>query len=126
MKIMTARVQHHRDFKALTETHVFVDVTRKSGLGWLAPSKNTLYTYKYNGKDESAYRRAFHAEMRESFKTHRDEWLALAKEKRIVVLACYCDHDAFCHRKILVRYFKKVARKLGLSFKYLGEHRKEK
>lgn len=99
------------------------DVTRKSGGPEgepFAPSRailqpaldarahvKRLRSYGCEGQAASyergawdTYRRAFLAEMRQSYVRRRDAWAGLLARPR-VVLVCYCTDPRHCHRAIL-------------------------
>ncbi len=87
-----------------------VDVSRKSGLDAFAPSWPLLQraiSARRAGTVTPAllasYRLAYLAEMRTSYRVHREAWDALLARER-AVLTCYCtrpEHASGCHRIIL-------------------------
>jgi uncharacterized protein YeaO (DUF488 family) len=125
MKIITTHVSRWRNFLD-AEKYLFIDTTYKSGDRRLAPSKALLHGYKYHGLEQDDYRIQFKIEMRQSYANHPELWEQLVNEERIVVLGCYCPSEPplppeFCHRNLLVDYFKRICGSKQIPFTYLGE-----
>lgn len=91
-----------------------LDITRKSGRGdglVFAPSwailRPALAARRSGDAAQmeaawAAYVPAYLAEMRASYRAHRDAWERLLGRER-VVLACYCTDPERCHRTLLGR-----------------------
>lgn len=86
-----------------------------------APSAELLWPYiakrkagRLTAADWPEYAAAYTAEMRASYRCHRDVWRGiLARES--VTLLCYCARADECHRVLLARIFQK------LGARYLGD-----
>lgn len=122
MRLVTARVQHWRDFKS--DDYLFVDITRKSGDPVFAPSRDLLNDYKYKGLSVADYTAQYTQEMRDSYKKNPERWRELVLSDKIVVIACYCPPNKFCHRYLLLEFLKALAFKMNQPFDYIGENPK--
>lgn len=120
MRIETSVIHRWRKYKE-SDTHLFVDITRKSGDHVFAPSSALLNAFKYKGLDKEDYRMQYLIEMRRSYRENRERWEELLNSDKIVVLACYCPAGQFCHRLLLTEIFKTILLSQGQTFDYLGE-----
>jgi uncharacterized protein YeaO (DUF488 family) len=92
-----------------------LDVTRKSGVAAFAPSWRILGPALRRRRDAAhvdeiewhAYREAYLAEMRESYRMRRREWALLLARDR-AVLCCYCTDPLRCHRRLLAGILAKL------------------
>lgn len=115
MRVYTARLGQYQGADLL-------DVTRKSATGpalAFAPSWAILrpaLAARRAGDIEAAWPKyvdAYLAEMRQSYRAHREAWdLLLARP--LVTLGCYCTDPARCHRTLLAR---DILTKLGADFR---------
>lgn len=112
-----------------------LDVTRMRatmpGLA-LAPSWELLRPYKALARAGQladvhwdAYRAAYVAEMRASYRRHRDAWRAIAARALAddVTLVCFCGDAARCHRSVAAALLVAAAPRLldGATLEYAGE-----
>ncbi len=100
-----------------------IDVTLKSGDTRFSPDKETLYSYKGSKQivdDQAVYCVRFRELMNKSYRENPEAWEEMCRKEEVAI-ACYCKAGAFCHRVILVEYFEKVCKKLGIEFEYMGE-----
>ncbi len=97
-----------------------VDVTFKTGDKIFAPTKELVYAYKYNNLSEEDYTEQYLDMMRVSYKSNRRAWLRLISRGNIV-LTCYCESLAFCHRHLLKNILAKICQSLDVEFGDCGE-----
>lgn len=100
-----------------------MDVTIKTGAGWLAPDWGFLREYLDSDKGVEAevrYTKQYLEKMRESFRRYPSRWRGLLSKDRLCI-GCYCHPGKFCHRLILVDLLGKVAKQWDIPFHYQGE-----
>jgi hypothetical protein len=96
-----------------------LDVTRK-GDSVFSPSWPLLMAAKRGQITFAEYSECYTAEMRVSFVRHRAAWdEVLARER--VVLCCYCQDPALCHRSLLAQLLAKAAERRGIEVELGGE-----
>lgn len=120
MFLFTAQMAKGRLLKG--QNVLWLDTTVKTGNKLFAPTWDIVMGIKEGKITEEEYTQRYYQLMRESYKQHKAEWLALFQHK-VVILACYCADGAFCHRHLLANILEKIALHEGLSFKVLGELR---
>lgn len=121
MKIYTTQMLFNRgvtetgkiEFNPVASTsingHAYLDITVASGIKWLAPTWNMVKASKKGTLSQPAYKAIYLEMMEENFKNRPDrlQWL---KDRKSLVLACYCKPGDFCHRYILAEF---LAEKFG-------------
>src|SRR3989339_1061156 len=99
LRIHTVQIVVARQLK-LTQDPRYLDVTVKSGDKTFAPTWKMVMGYKQGRITREDYAREYYGMMRKSYRHHRQRWYEVLGMKE-VVLACYCQADAFCHRYLL-------------------------
>ena len=85
-----------------------------------APSWELVQGYLDGKVSTEEYTEAYTAAMRKSFQQHTTRWLEVLGQDTVAI-GCYCKPGAFCHRLLLVDFFRKVAEANRIPFEYLGE-----
>lgn len=119
MKLYTFQIAKWRKLKA--DDIPYIDTTFKTGNPIFAPTKKMVFGYKYGDLSEEEYTEMYISMMRESMRTHKEEWLKLL-DMEVVAVGCYCPDGKFCHRKLLVYVLERITRNMGIDFEYLGEY----
>lgn len=77
------------------------------------------------GDWDAANRAAYVAEMRASYRRHRDAWREIAARALVsdVALVCFCGDPARCHRSVAAELLVAAAPRLldGATLEYIGE-----
>lgn len=117
MKIYTTQVIKEQvltdDFKVVLapiksyskDGHAYLDITATAG-SQFAPSWDLLRAFKAGKVSKHEYTDEYHALMSKNCKEDRPAWEWLQSRKSIV-LACYCNPGAFCHRYIFADILEK-------------------
>jgi hypothetical protein len=71
-----------------------------------APTWKMVMEHK-NEHDDAKYIKAYHEKMLHSYKTRKNVWDELLK-KEYIVLVCFCNSNAFCHRFLLADYLTQL------------------
>jgi hypothetical protein len=119
MDLFTIQVGRYR----LAQKHKveFIDTTVKSGLKIFAPTWDMVLGHKDGSWSDDRYTEEYLRMMRNSWNTHRDEWMAILQRQEPIAIACYCKPGVFCHRRLLKDIFEKLCEKQGIPFRYYGE-----
>lgn len=127
MEVYTARLC---DWRALAKAGVPVlDVTVRTGkeasgaVSVFAPEWGLVRAWLAGECNEERYTQHYVSAMRKSYLEHTERWLEVLNTPKLAI-CCYCGVDDFCHRRLLVDLFSKVAEKHGIPFVYLGEFKK--
>lgn len=124
MKLYTAQIPKWRALKAAGIP--LIDATVKSGKepsgapSVFAPSWELVQGYLRGEITPEQYTEAYTKAMRLSFQQHTTRWLEVLGQDTVAI-GCYCKPGAFCHRLLLVDFFRKVAEANRIPFEYLGE-----
>lgn len=116
-----------RSVKILRPETNLVNTTVRSGERNLAPTWNMVHLVKsnYANPEELAaaqadytrtYRKLIHARFRED-----PEYFLQYLYGKEVTFMCYCKAGDFCHRHLLVKFIKVLARIYKVEVTYLGE-----
>ncbi|MGL5397327.1 MAG: DUF488 family protein, N3 subclade [Shewanella sp.] len=125
--VSTCQMAKWRSVKKLRPESNLVDTTVRSGDRNLAPTWNMVYLVKsqYATPEEFAaayadytrtYRKLIHARYRED----RERFLKYLYGKEVTFM-CYCKAGEFCHRHLLVKFIKVLARIHKVEITDLGE-----
>lgn len=99
--------------------NAYLDITRMTGLDWLAPEWKTLKNLKAGKINQKDYKKIYLSLIKKNFRVDpsRLEWL---NSLNTVVLSCYCKPGNFCHRYILADFLGNLKgnRRLGELPKY--------
>lgn len=125
MKLYTLQMAKWRKAAALNVP--VLDTTVKSGEKTFAPSWEIVRAVKdgislsgFHLSPEEDYTQRYKLIMTDSWKQNQQRWLEVANMES-VALMCYCTHGKFCHRYLLIDYFKAVCAKYNIPFEYCGE-----
>lgn len=99
----------------------FVDTTIKTKHPLFAPTWDMVLGHKDDTLSDEEYTRLYRQRMIQSWKDHREEWLAFLKREEPIALACFCKPGAFCHRVLLKDIMKELCEKLDIPYFYYGE-----
>lgn len=101
-----------------------IDITTKSGDARFAPGWDIIQLVKRVPELTQAgidtYTKLYRERMLASYRNYESRWLEILA-KDAVALACYCPPNTFCHRHLLVDYFKKVGEHHGVVINMRGE-----
>lgn len=125
MNLYTVQLAHHN--KAAQMGIPVINVTIKSGEQTFAPSWQMVLAHKdgvslthlHLSADED-YKLNFRAMMGESWKNNKARWIEVASMENVAIM-CYCKSCNFCHRFLLIDYFRAVCDSLHIPFCYMGE-----
>lgn len=100
-----------------------LDITVKSGTSpgsVLAPSWTMVMDYKRGAITEAQYTDAYMRLIRAKYRANQAQFDALLELPEIV-LCCFCNAGAFCHRHLAVDILEKIASRRGIVFVRGGE-----
>lgn len=116
-----------RSVKKLRPETNLVDTTVRSGDRMLAPTWNMVHLVKshYANPEELAaahadYTRTYRKLIHARFRQDPDHFLQFLYGKEVTFM-CYCKAGDFCHRHLLVKFIKVLARIYKVEVTYLGE-----
>ncbi|AXH70754.1 hypothetical protein [Vibrio phage BONAISHI] len=98
----------------------FLDTTIKTGVYAFAPNWDMVLAHKAGTMSDDEYVELFKIRMIESQKTYPEIWSALAHVDTLAI-GCYCKAGKFCHRLLLIDYFKTYCEENEIPFEYMGE-----
>jgi ribA/ribD-fused uncharacterized protein len=108
MRLFTAQYRYSGPYR--------LDITVKGNdpIGkFFAPTWDMVMEHKKT-KNDQAYIDKYHALMLNSYANHRDIWDDVLSRETVVIV-CFCNPNAFCHRHLLRHYLVK------LGAQYMGE-----
>lgn len=125
MRLYTIQMSQWRKAKDLGIP--VLDTTVKSGEATFAPSWQIVKAVKdgvslsgISKSPEQDYMDRYKILMTESWKSNKARWLEVANMPE-VALMCYCKAGVFCHRVLLVEYFRSLCKAHDIPFEYMGE-----
>lgn len=121
MKLMTIQLAKWRKVQP---PMLLVDTSVNSGNPLLAPNWPLLQSYKSGLTTDEEYEKEFKRAIKIRWMVNHDFVNLVSHmihEPNIQVLGCYCPAGTFCHRHLLVDFFKLYCEKNNIEFEYLGE-----
>lgn len=125
MELFTVRLGYNH--KSIPEREaerlgiLVVNTTARGKSLLFAPSWDIVMGHKDGSVTDQQYRDVYLPMMRESWNTHRKDWMEFLQQPGWVAIGCYCKAGCFCHRLILVEILQKLSEMLNLPFTYYGE-----
>lgn len=101
---------------------MFLDTTVKAGTSIFKPSWDIVMKVKKGIITEEEYTETYYELMRESYRRHTAEWIAITTQR--IAFSCFCPVGCFCHRYLLVDIYKTICQTKNIPFVYHGEIRK--
>lgn len=104
MEVYTYQLANWRKVKAMGI--LYMDTTIKSGDWMLAPTWALLCAYRYNNLGDQGYTEAYNQLLEERLEQY-PEYFEELFNLDVLAVGCYCRPGKFCHRKLLVEFFKR-------------------
>lgn len=106
----------------------FIDTTCKSApylyKKLFAPNSfQMVMDYKNGVITEDEYTYMYLQKLKRTSVEYKDEWLEFLTKKDVAI-ACYCNHDKFCHRFILEKFIEEFCKENKIELELKGEIRK--